>query len=117
MPRRLLRLLCVAVGLAAVAGLRTAASTPQSPGPVVDLITGYAEWLHGRRERVDLVAVDLDVVRQELGRVNPALLPVAADLPPAVARDQQRRLLTSFALEVAAIGSRRHAAAAARLVE
>jgi len=109
--------LCVAVGLAAVAGLRTDASTPQSPGPVVDLITGYAEWLHGRRERVDLVAVDLDVVRQELGRVNPALLPVAADLPPAVARDQQRRLLTSFALELAAIGSRRHAAAAARLVE
>jgi tetratricopeptide (TPR) repeat protein len=110
MPRRLLRLLCIVLGIAAPA-------SAQSSTPVVDLITSYAEWVHGRRDRVDLVAIDLDVVRQELGRVNPAGLPVPGDLPPAIAREQQRRLLTSFALELAAIGSKRHAAAAARLVE
>lgn len=125
MPRRLFRVLCVSLGLAAAASsldaapdeLRSAAQPPQSSAPVADLITGYAEWVHGRRDRVDLVAIDLDVVRQQLGRVNPASLPAPGGVPPAVAREAQRRLLTSFALELAAIGSRRHAAAAARLVE
>lgn len=113
MPRRLLRLVCLWLGLAAAASPLDA----QSSSSIVDLINGYADWVHGRRERVDLVAVDLDVVRQQLGRVNPASLPAADDAPAAVAREQRRRLLTSFALELAAIGSRRHASAAARLVE
>jgi tetratricopeptide (TPR) repeat protein len=109
MPR-LRWLLCLWLGLAAAAGA-------QPSSPVVDLINGYAEWVHGRRERVDLVAIDLDVVRQQLGRVNPASLPAPDNVPAAVAREHRRRLLTSFALELAAIGSRRHASAAARLVE
>ena len=113
MPRRLLRLLCLWLGFAATASPLDA----QSSSPVVDLINGYSDWVHGRRDRVDLVAVDLDVVRQQLGRVNPASLPAADDAPAAVAREQRRRLLTSFALELAAIRSRRHASAAARLVE
>lgn len=119
MPRRLLRVVCSVVGSILAAGtLYSAPGTAQSAtaSPVADLIQGYAEWVHGRRDRVDLVAIDLDVVRQELGRVNPASLPVG-DMPAAAAREHQRRLLTSFALELAAIGARRHAAAAARLVE
>jgi tetratricopeptide (TPR) repeat protein len=117
MFRRLMRIVCSVAGIAATAVSLAGAPDPaQSPPSVVDLITGYADWVHGRRERVDLVAIDLDVVRQELGRVNPASLP-SGDMPPAAAREHQRRLLTSFALELAAIGSRRHAAAAARLVE
>ena len=121
MPRRFVRLLCLWLGLAAAVSpldaARARALDAQSPSPVVDLINGYAEWVHGRRERVDLVAIDLDVVRQQLGRVNPASLPAPDNVPAAVAREHRRRLLTSFALELAAIGSRRHASAAARLVE
>jgi tetratricopeptide (TPR) repeat protein len=121
MPRRLLRLLCLWLGLAAAAtSLGAARGRPlhaQSSAPVIDLINGYADWVHLRRERVDLVAIDLDVVRQQLGRVNPESLPAPDDAPAEVAREHRRRLLASFALELAAIGSRRHASAAARLVE
>jgi tetratricopeptide (TPR) repeat protein len=66
---------------------------------------------------MDLIAVDLDAVRQQLGRVDPASLPVQGEVPAAAAREQQRRLITAFALELAAVGSKKHAAAAARLVE
>src|SRR4051812_10339339 len=111
MPRRLCRFLCILFAIAA------GGAAAQSPTPVIDLIASYADWAHGRRDRVDLIAIDLDVVRQELGRIKPASLPVPANLPAAVAREHQRRLLVTFALELAAVGSKKHAAAAARLGE
>jgi tetratricopeptide (TPR) repeat protein len=110
MPRRRSWLLCFTLVLAAPA-------SAQSPTPAADLIGSYAEWVHGRRAGMDLIAVDLDAVRQQLGRVNPASLPVPAGIKPAAAREHQRRLIAAFALELAAVGSKKHAAAAARLVE
>lgn len=108
--------------LATLAVLTTAlgAASPQRPAqaPVADLIAGYTEWMRrGAGQAVDLVAVDLDVARQELARLDPATIVVPETLSPADAREQQRRFLTSFALELAAVGSRKNAAAAARLIE
>ena len=106
--------------LASVAVLAAAFGTaPQRPAmsPVADLIAGYADWVQGRKAPVDLIAVDLDAARQDLARFDPATISVPSALSRAEARERQRRLLTSFALELAAVGSRKHAAAAARLVE
>jgi tetratricopeptide (TPR) repeat protein len=106
----------------ATIALLTAAlgAAPQRPSPatVAELIAGYTEWIQqGAGKPIDLFAIDLDVARQELARFDPAAIPVSATLSRAEAREQQRRLLTSFALELAAVGSRKHAAAAARLIE
>jgi tetratricopeptide (TPR) repeat protein len=109
MPRRCW-LVCLAVLLAAPA-------SAQWPASAADLVASYADWIHGRRTGMDLIAVDLDAVRQQLGRVNPASLPVPDGAKPAAAREHQRRLIAAFALELAAVGSKKHAAAAARLVE
>jgi tetratricopeptide (TPR) repeat protein len=106
--------------LAAVAVLTAAlGAAPQRPaGPAVaDLIADYAEWVQGRKARMDLIAMDLDAARQDLARFDPAAISVPETLSRADARERQRRLLTSFALELAAVGSRRHAAGAARLIE
>lgn len=82
-----------------------------------DMIAGYADWAAGRRKTADVDVVDLDVARRELGRLDPASIPVDPSWTPDQAREMRRRVLTSFALELAAIGARRHAASAARLVE
>ena len=105
--------------MAAVVLMTTAlGAAPQRPAPpVADLIGGYADWVQGTSPAVELIAVDLDVARQDLARLDPSAIPVAPTLSRADARERQRRLLTSFALELAAVGSRRHAAAAARLIE
>lgn len=84
---------------------------------MADLIGQYADWVNGRRPAVDLAVVDLDVARRELGRLDPATIPIDPAWTPEQAREMRRRVLTSFALEIAAIGSTRHASAAARLVE
>jgi tetratricopeptide (TPR) repeat protein len=89
----------------------------QSQPSMADLVGQYADWLNGRRSPVDLHAADLDVVRRELARLDPAAIAVAPALKPEQAREYRRRVLTTFAVEVAAIGSRRNAAAAGRLVE
>ncbi len=89
----------------------------QTQSSVGQLIGGYAEMVHGRRGGVDLLAIDLDVVRRELGRLDPSSIPVEASLAPERAREYRRRVLTAFALEVAAIGSTRQASSAAKLVE
>jgi hypothetical protein len=81
------------------------------------LIAAYADYVHGRRADVDLTVIDLDAARQELGRLDPESLPVPPGVTPEIARETQRRLITSFALETAVIGSRRHQSAAARLIE
>jgi tetratricopeptide (TPR) repeat protein len=111
--------LCVLGALAGAGGplARGAGAPAQSASTVPDLLASYADWIHGRRTGVELVAVDLDAARHELARVNPASL--FPDVNPSTpqARENSRRLLTSFALELAAVGSKRHAAAAARLVE
>jgi len=84
---------------------------------MADLVAQYAEWLNGRRDPIDLYAADLDVVRRELGRLDPTAIPVSPTLKPEQAREYRRRVLTTFAVEVAAMGSRRNAMSAGRLVE
>jgi tetratricopeptide (TPR) repeat protein len=84
---------------------------------MADMVAGYADWAAGRRKSADVDVVDLDVARRELGRMDPASIPVDPALTPEQAREMRRRVLTSFALELAAIGARRHASSAARLVE
>jgi tetratricopeptide (TPR) repeat protein len=108
--------------MAAVWAVFASSATPslsavQSQTSTVSLIAAYADWIHGQRADVDLTIVDLDAARQDLARLDPASIPIPHGATPEVAREAQRRLLTSFALEIAAIGSRRHAAAAARLIE
>jgi tetratricopeptide (TPR) repeat protein len=84
---------------------------------MADMVAGYADWAAGRRKSADVDVVDLDAARRALGRLDPAAIPVDPALTPELAREVRRRVLTSFALELAAIGSRRHASAAGRLVE
>jgi tetratricopeptide (TPR) repeat protein len=102
-------------GLVLLCAVMTAA-VPQ-PSATADLLASYSDWIHGRRQSIELDAADLDAVRQALGRVDPGAIPVEPDLAPPAVRERQRRLLTAFALELAALGSHRHAAAAARLIE
>jgi tetratricopeptide (TPR) repeat protein len=99
----------------AILALQPAHAQPQPP--LVDMIAGYADWVAGRRKSVDVDVVDLDAVRRDLGRMDPSQFPVDPSWTPDQAREMRRRVLTSFALELAAIGSRRQAAAAAHLVE
>jgi len=103
--------LAVGVVLAAVA------LAAQPAPPIADLIARYASGANGDAGAVEMAAVDLDVARRELGRLDPAAIPVDSALSPAAAREMRRRLMTSFALEIAAAGSMRHASSAARLVE
>lgn len=106
-------MLAAAVG--AAASQRAPASSPSSS--VSDLLASYADWVQGRRTGVELIAIDLDAARSNLSRFDPSSLPTAAGAGTREAREEQRRLVTAFALELAAVGSKRHAAAAARLVE
>jgi tetratricopeptide (TPR) repeat protein len=107
----MLRTACLALVLTAAA-----AAVPQ-PSATADLLAAYADWIQGRRTSLEMNAADLDAARQELGRLDPGRIPVDPALTPAQARERQRRLMTAFALELAALGSHRHAAAAARLIE
>ena len=107
----MLKAACLMVVLAAAY-----AAVPQPPA-TADLLAAYSEWIHGSRASIELDAIDLDAVRQALGRLDPASIPIDPSLSPAEARERRRRLTTAFALEVAALGARRHAAAAARLIE
>ena len=96
--------------------MMTVAAVPQ-PFATADLVSAYAEWLQGRRPSLEMNAADLDAARQALGRLDPGSIPVDPGLTASDARERQRRLVTAFALELAALGSHRHAAAAARLIE
>jgi tetratricopeptide (TPR) repeat protein len=109
--RAIVRIVTVTVLLAAVP------TGAQAPVTLAELVGQYAEWVAGTRASVDINAVDLDVARRELGRLDPTQIPVDPAATPAQAREMRRRLLTSFALELAAVGSRRHASSAARLAE
>jgi tetratricopeptide (TPR) repeat protein len=93
------------------------ASALQTQGSTASLISAYADWLHGARKEVDLTVFDLDAARQDLGRLNPELLPGPRGLSTDELREMRRRLVTTFALEIAAVGSHRHASAAGRLIE
>ena len=84
---------------------------------MAETIAAYADWAAGRRKTADVDVVDLDAARRELGRLDPSSIPVDPAWTPEQAREMRRRVLTSFALELAAIGARRHASSAARLVE
>lgn len=99
--------MAVALGLGA---------TPQ-PQSVAPQLLGYHEWLSSPRGEPDVAAVDLESLRRDLARLDPAALPARAGDTAAKTLEYRRRLLTTFALEAAAVGSRRQAEAAARLVE
>jgi tetratricopeptide (TPR) repeat protein len=109
MMRRVLAAIC------AVLALDATHAQPQAP--MAETIAGYADWAAGRRTSADVDVVDLDAARRELARMDPSQIPVDPSWTPEEAREMRRRVLTSFALELAAIGARRHASAAARLVE
>ena len=110
MPRALIRaLLC--------AGVFAVVPTSAQTLSVAVLVGQYGDWINGRRAAVDLEVVDLDAARRDLARIDPSAIPVDPGLAPEQARELRRRVLTSFALEIAAVGARRHASAAARLVE
>jgi tetratricopeptide (TPR) repeat protein len=106
---------CVLVALST--GHDVTARQPASSSSVTQLITSYADWVQGRRTGVELIAVDLDAARRQLARLDPASVPTTAAAGTPEAREEQRRLVTAFALELAAVGSKRHASEAARLVE
>jgi tetratricopeptide (TPR) repeat protein len=89
----------------------------QSQATTASLLSAYADFVQGRRADLDLTVIDLDAARQDLARLDPASLPTPSGVSSEMAREAQRRLMTSFALELAAIGSRRHQSAAARLIE
>ena len=109
LPRPLLLVACLAAALAPLGA---------QPAPAMaDLIGQYTDWANGRRAAVDLGVVDLDAARKELGRLDPAAIPIEPAWTSEQAREMRRRVITSFALEIAAIGSTRHASSAARLVE
>jgi tetratricopeptide (TPR) repeat protein len=96
----------------------THAAAPLAQHTTASLVTDYADWVRGgARSEFDLTVIDLDTVRGELARLNPAQLPRRPGATPEETRESQRRLLTSFALETAAVGAKRHAAAAGRLIE
>ena len=95
----------------------TVAAAPPQPSATSDLLAAYSEWIQGRRPAFALNAPDLDAARQALARIDPGTIPIDRGLPPNEARERQRRLMTAFALELAAVGSHKHAAAAARLIE
>jgi tetratricopeptide (TPR) repeat protein len=112
MTRGVRSLLAAACALAA---LQPARAQPQTA--MAELVGQYADWVNGRRPAIDLTAVDLDVARRELGRLDPTAIPVDPAWSAEQAREMRRRVLTSFAIELAAVGSTRHASAAGRLVE
>jgi tetratricopeptide (TPR) repeat protein len=103
--------------LCALPGIPPCQASAQSHATTAELIASYADWVNGRRTDVAMIALDLDTARRDLGRFDPSALPVDPHATPAQARESRRRLLTAFALELAAVGSKKHAAAAARLVE
>ena len=115
--RRALVLGCVLAALSAGPGAAARQSTSLSFSSLSDLLTSYADWVQGRRTSVELVAIDLDASQRQLARFDPSSLPTPAAPGTPEAREEQRRLITTFALELAAVGSKKHAAAAARLVE
>lgn len=119
MKSRSLRRLFLTAGTVAVVLAAPAAILGQTPrsSSITDLLTSYADWVQGRRTGVELIAIDLDAARGSLSRFDPSDLPTTAAAGTPQAREEQRRLVTAFALELAAVGSKRHAAAAARLVE
>jgi tetratricopeptide (TPR) repeat protein len=110
-PAMLLKPACLALIL-----LSASTVAPQRSA-IADLVGAYAESIQNGRGSVDLSVTDLDAARQALGRIDPGSIPVDPAFSAAEARERQRRLMTAFALELAAAGSHRHAAAAARLVE
>jgi tetratricopeptide (TPR) repeat protein len=99
------------------AGAEARQSTSLSFSSISELIASYTDWVHGRRKDVDLIAMDLDAAQRQLARFDPSRLPTTAAPGTKEAREEQRRLVTAFALEIAAVGSKKHSAAAARLVE
>lgn len=115
--RRGLGMACVLVALSAGSGAAARQPSPLAASGTAELLASYADWIHGRRTGVELLAIDLDSTQRQLARFDPATLPTTAPANTREAREEQRRLVTTFALELAAVGSRRHSAAAARLVE
>jgi tetratricopeptide (TPR) repeat protein len=116
-----------AVTLGIVSHLPSGRSVPGSSGEhtspllqstsVPDLLSDYVEWIRGGRTGTALVALDLAAAHRELARRTPYALFRVASPSSTVSEETGRKLATTFALELAAAGSRRQSAAAARIVE
>lgn len=92
--------------------------TSASQRTTAAFVSDYAAWVRGgARSEFDLAVVDLDALRGELARLNPTQLPMRHGATADETRESQRRLVTSFALETAAVGAKRNAPAAGRLIE
>jgi tetratricopeptide (TPR) repeat protein len=115
--RRVLLMGSVLMALSAGPPLTARQSPSLSSSGISELIASYTEWVHGRRTGVELIAMDLDAAQRQLARFDPSQLPTTAPAGTREAREEQRRLVTAFALEIAAVGSKKHSSAAARLVE
>lgn len=87
-------------------------------GPSIsDQLDSYARWLTAGGPSPQLAAGDLDAARAELGRLAPEFLRGGRGTPSPEIYERQRRILTTFALELAATGSKKQAGAAAQMVE
>ncbi|HYT74334.1 MAG TPA: hypothetical protein VEL79_06270, partial [Vicinamibacterales bacterium] len=89
-----------------------------SPATIADQLDAYADWAAGKSRDVALAQMDLDAARPALARAAVAFLRRGPQRPPLPETyERQRRILVTFALELAATGSKKQAGAAARLVE
>jgi len=107
----------ILAALGIVLMLPAGAGRAQPQASMAELLASYAEWVAGKRETLDVTTADLDTARRELARLDPSLIPTDPKLTPAQTRELHRRLLTAFALELSAIGAKKQASSAARLVE
>src|SRR5437660_3833055 len=113
---------CVLVLLGTVGAFHPhAAAFVKTQAPATSIseqLDAYADWTAGKRPGMALAAADLDAARLELSRAAAPFLRRGPAIPPRPETyEQQRRILVTFALELAAAGSKRQAGAAARLVE
>ena len=109
----------IAVAAAALAAVFVhGGPTSASQRTTASFVSDYAAWVRGgARSEFDLTVVDLDALREDLAGLKPTQLPMQRGATPDETRESQRRLVTTFALETAAVGAKRHAPAAERLIE
>lgn len=84
---------------------------------ISDQLDSYAHWITAGGDPPQLAAGDLDAARAELGRLASGFLRGGRNPPTPEVYERQRRILVSFALELAATGARKQAGAAAQMVE
>lgn len=100
-----------------IIGLALLCVAGSGPPTISDQLSAYTRWLSDGRDQPPLAAEDLDGARTDLVRIAPTFLRGAGATSSPEGYEHQRRILVTFALEMAATGARKQAGAAARLVE